>query len=97
MNPETWKCPKCGEGFEAQFDACWNCGTSRDAPAERSAEETSHAEDASPEKIMSEILHLQKEQKQTLSDIQSKVGCLYIYMIIGIVVGLLVALFTLAR
>jgi len=24
-----WKCSKCGEQVEAEFDACWNCGTSQ--------------------------------------------------------------------
>jgi hypothetical protein len=27
----TWKCPKCGEEVEDQFDVCWNCGTERPA------------------------------------------------------------------
>ena len=26
---EPWKCPKCGEMIEPQFDECWNCGTER--------------------------------------------------------------------
>jgi len=25
-----WKCSNCGESIEADFDLCWNCGTSRD-------------------------------------------------------------------
>ena len=25
----TWKCPKCGEEVENQFDECWNCGAAR--------------------------------------------------------------------
>jgi rubrerythrin len=25
----TWKCPKCGEEVEDQFDECWNCGAER--------------------------------------------------------------------
>lgn len=25
-----WICPACGEDSEAGFDACWNCGRSRD-------------------------------------------------------------------
>ena len=28
-----WTCPKCGEALEAQFTACWNCGTSRPSEA----------------------------------------------------------------
>ena len=27
----TWKCPKCGEEVEEQFDECWNCGTEKPA------------------------------------------------------------------
>lgn len=23
---EKWKCPKCGELLEPQFEICWNCG-----------------------------------------------------------------------
>ena len=26
---ETWRCRKCGETIEAQFTACWSCGTER--------------------------------------------------------------------
>jgi len=25
-----WRCPKCGEQIDPEFDACWNCGTGRD-------------------------------------------------------------------
>ena len=25
----AWKCPQCGEDSEAQFTACWKCGTTR--------------------------------------------------------------------
>lgn len=25
-----WKCVTCGEMVESSFDACWNCGTSKD-------------------------------------------------------------------
>ena len=25
----SWRCPKCGELVEAEFTACWNCGTER--------------------------------------------------------------------
>ena len=24
-----WGCPKCGERLEAQFEACWKCGTAK--------------------------------------------------------------------
>lgn len=25
----SWKCAECGEEVEGQFEACWNCGSSR--------------------------------------------------------------------
>lgn len=25
----SWKCSKCGEEIEAQFEACWQCGAAR--------------------------------------------------------------------
>lgn len=28
-NPTPWQCPNCKESIEANFDACWNCGTNR--------------------------------------------------------------------
>ena len=28
-HPAGWKCPKCGETVEGQFDVCWNCGETR--------------------------------------------------------------------
>ncbi len=27
----AWTCPVCGEESEGQFEACWKCGTARDA------------------------------------------------------------------
>jgi hypothetical protein len=27
---KPWKCPKCGEMSEPQFDSCWKCGTARE-------------------------------------------------------------------
>ena len=29
-----WKCPKCGEDVENNFDVCWNCGTSKSGEIE---------------------------------------------------------------
>jgi hypothetical protein len=96
-----WTCLGCGEQLEEQFDVCWNCGTSRDGDhAIDSSSEDSVGEaaeqtfdqqvaDMSPEKMLSQILHLQKEQQEALSEIQSKVGCLFMYMVVGIVLTLL--------
>lgn len=30
---KTWRCVKCGELVEDQFDECWNCGAERPEPA----------------------------------------------------------------
>jgi len=29
----SWQCPQCVEVHEAQFTACWNCGTARPGSA----------------------------------------------------------------
>jgi hypothetical protein len=29
----AWSCPQCGEVLEAQFTACWKCGTVREPAA----------------------------------------------------------------
>jgi hypothetical protein len=26
---DPWKCPKCGEELEPQFESCWKCGAAR--------------------------------------------------------------------
>ena len=28
-----WKCPKCGEELDEEFELCWKCGTPFEAPA----------------------------------------------------------------
>ncbi len=71
MSAETWNCPKCGEEVEAQFDACWKCGTNSDVPLEHFAEETSPA---SPEQTMAQILRPQKDKKETWSDLTRQNG-----------------------
>ena len=30
LGGKPWKCTRCGEAIEAQFTACWKCGTKRD-------------------------------------------------------------------
>ena len=93
MNAETWTCLKCGEEeIGIQFDTRWNCGTSR-----YEHEPARQREVAAPEKMLSEILHLQRRQTQTLKNIQSKVGCLYIYMVVGLVLGVLAVYLSLHR
>lgn len=27
----AWRCPRCGEALEAQFELCWQCGSVRPA------------------------------------------------------------------
>lgn len=100
-----WKCPHCGEQVDHNFELCWNCGTTRDGServdvtpesegqiAKRVPTEEAHTSNA-PETLLKQILQQQKQQQQVLNDIQSKVGCLFLYMIAGIillVLGILV-------
>ena len=80
MNEERWKCLTCGEEVPEQFDACWNCETPRGPIQDRTAEEK-----------LSELVRSQRIQSRTLRELKSKVGCLYIYMWLGIVVGVISA------
>ena len=43
-----WKCPKCAEECEDNFDRCWSCGTGRDGSpsAELSPERSSMVSDS---------------------------------------------------
>jgi hypothetical protein len=41
-----WQCVKCGETHEDSFDACWNCGTSREGTEDPSFHKV---EDVDPE------------------------------------------------
>ena len=81
MSRKPKKCIGCGTPIAVQPESrtCQNCGA---AKADESAE---------PNKMLTELLHLQRLQKQTLSDIQYKVRYLFIYMIVGIVVGVISA------
>ena len=29
FHDHAWRCARCGESLEGQFNACWNCGASR--------------------------------------------------------------------
>ena len=37
----TWRCDKCGEHIEEQFDACWKCSGQEDAPSSEGPESRS--------------------------------------------------------
>lgn len=96
-----WKCANCGEQVNQNFELCWNCGTSRDGSErvdvtpegegqidKRLPTEEAHNSNA-PESLLKQIIEQQKQQELMLNDIQSKVGCLYFYMIAGIVLVVL--------
>lgn len=94
-----WTCPSCGEELEDNYTACWKCGTSLDgvrtdgfAPEEGSEgfqhESAANTEDSS-EKTLRDLLELQRKQSEALEDVQTKVGCLYSYMMAGILIGIL--------
>lgn len=45
VTSRPWTCVKCGEQIEANFDLCWNCGTSRDGTEDP---EFAHVKDVDP-------------------------------------------------
>ena len=98
MTAETWICSKCGEVLEVQFDTCWNCQTSRDDFAgDIDRDFDSKDEHVASETKLDRILKLQQKQSEALDEIRSRVGCLYIYMIVGILLGLIAALLSIAN
>ena len=98
MTAETWICSKCGEVLEEQFDTCWNCQTSRDDFAGEIAPDFDlKGESVASETKLDRILKLQQKQSEALDEIRSRVGCLYIYMIVGILLGLIAALLSMAN
>ena len=93
-----WLCPNCGKEVEEQFDTCSSCGTGRAAapdPSSRTGSDmpagggTAADADLSPNEAIAEILRLQREQAISLSATRTQVGCLYAWMIFGIVVGVI--------
>jgi hypothetical protein len=96
-----WKCPDCGEQVANNFEICWNCGTTRDGVDRVNLDFPGEVEDdtqrtpdvvrapVAPEKMLAQILQLQMQQQQALNDIQSKVGCLFVYMVVGILLLIL--------
>jgi hypothetical protein len=52
-----WQCTRCREPIDEQFDACWNCGTSRTGVRNRAFR---RAERIRPEQLV-------QEERETLS------------------------------
>ena len=78
MDLATWRCPGCGEEIEKKCDICWKCGVSKEAtPEEIASTQKDELEKTPPEQMLARILRLQLQQKETLSDIQSRVAFLY--------------------
>lgn len=93
MSADTWICRQCGEEIDPQFEACWNCQTPREGiDGSIESEQPPTEEPPTPETMLAEILQKQQEQQESLRDVQYKVGCLYVYMIAGIVITLLIFL-----
>ena len=65
-----WECNKCHERIEDSFDACWNCGTSRDG-----VEDPSFRKGEDP----GEVAHLegsaQQQESATRSTTRAQFTC----------------------
>ncbi|MFT5469655.1 MAG: putative membrane protein YvbJ [Verrucomicrobiales bacterium] len=83
MIPINWVCPKCGEELEPQFELCWNCGTSSDAPNKTPPENKEDAGDAT-ERALKHILGKLARQQTSLDAISFKVGCLFAFLVVMI-------------
>ena len=105
-----WKCPNCKEELDDQFDACWNCETTRDGVRPKASSNEDARSDSSPaaekdtteakqrvstDERLTQILQMQEKQQEALADVRFKVGCLFFFMVFGIVLRL--ALFFLSE
>ena len=95
-----WKCPKCGEESEDQFDACWKCnadkpGLSRPDQAarpERQWQGTSEKGRSEPRYLVA----ITKRYENAYVLAKALVGSGDIIKGVGIVVGLLIAVVSIA-
>ena len=95
MDLETWRCPGCGEDIEKKCDICWKCGVSKEAtPEEIASTQKDELEKTPPEQMLSQILRLQMQQKETLSEIQSRVA--FLYAAVSVVLMLMISLLFMA-
>jgi hypothetical protein len=60
-----WKCKKCKEQVEDQFDACWNCGTNRNSAVNINEESENEKLEYKKEKEESKVSN--KENKELFS------------------------------
>ncbi|MEQ1823968.1 MAG: hypothetical protein ABL949_15780 [Fimbriimonadaceae bacterium] len=84
LETELPRCKECNEPIEAGFDVCWKCGhrhvtlpipTPKGPPTQVD--------------LLEELIEGQKRQEKQLADVGEKVGCLYTYMVFGIVMGVI--------
>ncbi|HEY1067701.1 MAG TPA: hypothetical protein VGE52_16370 [Pirellulales bacterium] len=62
-----WKCPKCAEALEDNFDACWHCGSLRDRTPAIDAPIQSLEDDNANEKDAASV-DGREDQESTTSD-----------------------------
>ena len=86
--------------MEEQFDTCWRCGTGnpgQDRLLDGELETGDNNADLSPDEMLQKILHLQMQQQGRIRVIQRKVGCLFSYMVFGLIAGVIGALVILSK
>lgn len=92
-----WNCPSCGEASEENFSRCWNCGAAPDGTRDASATETGELPDGSARATLreklDEIQGTLGRQQGTLDQMGKRVGCLYYFLLLQILL-LLVTLGT---
>ena len=85
MQDGTWNCPNCGEKNPSIDECCWKCGTSNNSYTETSNRGDENDPDRSDDPVEAKLNNIQKRQKEIeemVKDIQSKVGCIFILVIL---------------
>lgn len=83
MHGSNWKCPVCkGKPLDG-WDACPNCGGRGLTFEEATVEEAQ----LSADEMLAKLVRMQEEQRQTLAEMQTQVGCLYQFVVGLILLG----------
>lgn len=94
-------CWNCGTSKDGEEDPSFNAPnqelTTVYGSGQNKDSDEAHATPQTTENVLADIVEMQKRQQETLRDIQSKVGCLYAYLIFSIIIGVLAVAFNLTR
>jgi hypothetical protein len=98
----VYECDECGNLNDESAQFCANCGSRLEFPTTNTDEyleerevgydAESEADFITMEEGINQLLSSQRQQRLILDEVHKKVGCLHIYLIVSIVIGIIVAI-----